>query len=352
MRKSELKEIRRHLIKELKDYEGKPVKLDIPSKILEEILFDYTDDGYKKFAFELYDNYDLSCEIMTKVDFTGVSFKDFKCNEINFSKFTGITLKPQEIFEKKLTGNNLNGVILDVDNRGFEDVYIERTSFKGAKVKDGSLVTINPQLLSYRNMQYCVFDGVVFTGSFDGASIEGSDFRGSIGALIDPQTIAGKDLSVVKFGGVKFINNFMGANIERSDFTGSKGAIINPQTIANKSLFDVKLKDTCVIGENMDGVILFGTDFTDADGDISINPQNVSHKKLDYCKLFGVRITGPIDGCSVAGTDFTGSIGAYITNFEGVTMNNDTNLASVIRVIEEEPNKQKIKEMITKSVKG
>ena len=37
MRKSELKEIRRHLIKELKDYEGKPVKLDIkignPAKI-------------------------------------------------------------------------------------------------------------------------------------------------------------------------------------------------------------------------------------------------------------------------------------------------------------------------------
>lgn len=325
---NKIKELRTHLIAELSNYNGKPVKLDLSQEVLEEIIFNHNHDGSKEFAIT---------EIISKIDFTNISFKNFKCN-IDFSNITGVTINPQEVFEKKLTNANLEGVTLDIDTNGFDDVYIEDTKFKGAKTTDGSPITINPQTLRYRQMRFCVFDGVVFIGEFCGTTISGSDFRGSIGAIINPQTILDKDLSYTKFGGVKFINNFNDVKINNSDFTGSKGAVINPQLIYNKSLMGTILKNAKIIGKNMDGVIVIGTDFTDSEGEIWINPQTLAKRDLSAAKLFGVRIIGPIDGCCIAGANFTGSINEPEASYMPV---NKTDTYDI----------EKIKKLITDSIK-
>ena len=253
MKRSSVIELRKVLFLKLKDYEGKPVKLNVPSEDLEEILFDHYhgkyEGDYKDFAEEFNNDY-LPCDILRKIDFTGVSFKNFRCHQLG-NGYTGITINPQEVYKKDLSSAKLGGVFLELDERGFKGVHIFSTSFKGAKKKDGSLITINPQDLDGKSMADSIFDGVVFNGSFDGAHIVGSDFRGSIGAVIDPQTIREKRFDGTKLGGVKFINNFIGAQICNADFTGSIDAVINPQTIKNKSLTDTVLTDAYVIGEDM-----------------------------------------------------------------------------------------------------
>lgn len=344
MKKETIKELREYLIDELRDYKGKPIKLDLPQDLLEEILFEYQKNGSKVFSKE------LSSDIIHKIDFTGISFKDFLCN-IDFTGIRGVIIKPQEVYDKKLIDAKLNGVLLDLDD-GFDGVYLQNTSFKGAKAKDGSLITIDPQILAYRNMMECVFDGVVFTGSFNGTAVENAIFRGSIGAKIDPQTLINKSLKNTILCGVEFINNFIGVNVEFADFTGSKNAVINPQTILNKSLLYTKLTDAYVVGDDMRDVILRYTDFTGCKGEVCINPRTISSKGLQGCKLSGVRIVGTIEDCDLVMADFTGSIGAVIDT-DSCSLY-DTNLtdAKVYGSEEEEKEKEKIKSIIRYTITG
>lgn len=354
MKKSSVIELRKVLVEKLANYEGRPVKLDLDNDILEELLFDHhygkQEGHYKDFAEEFNNDY-LPYDILRKIDFTGVSFKDFRCYQIG-DGYTGITINPQEVYKKDLSSAKLGGVFLELDERGFKGVHIFSTSFKGAKMKDGSLITISPQDLSSKSLAASIFDGVRFDGSFDGTNIVGADFRGSVGAIIDPQTIKDKRFDGTKLGNVKIINNFIGVHICNTDFTGSIDAVINPQTIKYKSLTDTILKDAYLIGEDMTGVSLNNTDFTGHKGNVFINPQTVANKSLVKCKLSGVKITGPLDDCILLGTDFTGSKGAYYEgNGYGVT-DKYTNLTDVdVSLVEEEiKNKEKIKELILKSI--
>ena len=157
-----------------------------------------------------------------------------------------------------------------------------------------------------------------------------------------------------KLGGVKFINNFIGAQICNADFTGSIDAVINPQTIKNKSLTDTVLTDAYVIGEDMNGVILNNTDFRGCKGNILIDPQKVAHKGLIDCKLSGVTIIGPLDGCRLLGTDFTGSKGAYYEGSNYGLVNSKTNFNGVdtSKIDEEINNKERIKKLLLKSING
>lgn len=354
MERSSVIELRRVLVKELAEYKGSPVKLNLDSDVLEEILFEHhygeKEGHYKDFADELSNDYS-PCDILRKIDFTGVSFKNFRCYQIG-NGYTGITINPQEVYRKDLSSAKLGGVFIELDERGFKDVRIFSTSFKGAKKKDGSLITINPQEIKNRLMADCVFDGIVFTGGFAGVNIIGSDFRGSTGAVIDPQTIYEKRLDGTKLGGVRFINSFIGAYIANADFTGSMNATINPQTIKSKSLTDTILKDAYIVGEDMNGVVLNNTDFRGHKGNVIINPQMVANKKLTGCKLSAVTITGPLDDCVLLGTDFTGSTGGYYRGSNYGLIDKTTNLSDidVSKIKREQANKERNKMLILSSI--
>ena len=66
---------------------------------------------------------------------------------------------------------------------------IGNTDFTGSRGQNilgiETKVSINPQKVPDRSMKSCKFNGVKFTGSFDGAIIAGSDFTGSVNATID-----------------------------------------------------------------------------------------------------------------------------------------------------------------------
>ena len=355
MNKSSIRKLRLQLVEELKGYEGVPVRLDLDKDVLEEILFDHYEfgkkEGWKEFASELNNDY-LPCDILRKIDYTGISFKGMRGSHIlNGAK--GITINPQEIYRKDLEGANLNGVMIELDERGFDGCRLFCTNFKGAKLKDGGLITINPQKIANITLARCVFDGVKFEGSFAGANINGADFRGSMGAVIDPQTLREESLESAKLGNVKFINNFVYAYVGGADFTGSVNAVINPQTIAMKSLTNTKLTDAYVIGEEMDGVILYNTDFTNAKGQIVINPQTIANRCLAGCKLSGVKLTGPLDNCLLLHTNFTGSNGGYFISSPG-NIDSETNFTDVDTsgIHREEEELHRAKTLIKKSIYG
>ena len=361
MKKSSIVEIRQTIVDELSNYEGEPIKLDLPGELLEEILFDHIvhyDENKnrtvsKYFAYQLDNDY-LPCDIIRKIDFTGVSFDDFKCS-INFKGIKGVTINPQKVYEKDLTGAKLDGVTLELDERGFDGVTLCGTSFKGARVKDGGPITINPQVLMPRIVSSCVFDGVVFNGSFDGVYVYGADFTGSMGAWIDPQTISCSNLEETKLSNVCFVNNFDGISIEGADFTGSINAFIDPQTITHKSLVGVTLKDAHIINKNMDGVTLKNTNFTGVIGDVEINPQRICRRELIGCVLSGVKIIGPLDNCDLLGTTFKGSTGAYVDDIQTVKYDDSTKFADAVDItnaLNEIQEKEKVKKLIKLAIRS
>ena len=195
MKNLTIKEIRKVLVDELKDYVGEPVFLDIDSKILSKILFDtYKDDDdieYKKFSEEI-------SSVIKKIDFSNVSFDNFYASKATF------------------------------------------IGFKGVK--------INPQTVAYKDLSYSTFHNVTFIGTFDGVNIAYTNFNGSKGVVINPQTIHNKDMHSATLSSAIFIGPFDKVNIRYADFTGSKGAVINPSRVDGKSLESVDLCDTIVTG--------------------------------------------------------------------------------------------------------
>ena len=361
MKKSSIVEARKTIVEELIDYKGEPVKFDIPSEILEEILFDHTiyydknkvKKVYKNFAYQLDNDY-LPCDIIRKIDFTGVSFKDFQCS-INFKGIKGVTINPQEMYKKDLSLAILDGVTLDLDERGLDDVYLSKTSFKGAKVKDGKQLIINPQTLRFRNLASCILDGVMFNGSFDRANVYGANFEGSIGACLDPQTLISKCLEETTLKGVLFINTLDDASIKGANFEGSIGACINPQTIRDKSFERVILKDAIITNKNMDGAILNRTDFTGVIGEVEVNPQTVCRREILGCNLFGVKIIGMLDGCVLLGTTFKGSTGAYVDDIQTVKYDDSTKFADAVDItnaLNEIQEKEKVKKLIKLAIRS
>lgn len=355
MNRDSIRKLRLHLVEELKEYKGKPVKLDLPIDVLEEILFDHhkgkNDDNWKDFALELNNDY-LPCDILRKIDFTGVSFKDFRCIGLG-PGYTGIVINPQEVYRKNLSRAKLDGIIFELDERGFNDVHFFETNFKGARLKDGSLVKINPQTIDGKSLEKCILTDVVFDGSFDEATILEADFSGSYNAIMDPQTIYGKSFEGTNLRNVTFINSFESANIERASFEGSINAVINPQKIYNKSLFGTKLRDAYLIAENMDDVKLKNTSFAGIKGNVFINPQTIYNKSMIGCNLAGIIFTGPLDKCRLMGTDFTGSIGGYF-DAEQAFIDSHTILANVniSKLQKENDEVNKIKTLIKNTIHG
>lgn len=347
MRKEKIKEIRNFLVSKLESYTGEPVKLEelgIDKEILEEIVFDTNVEHvetYRTFAKEFINN-----GLYKMIDYTGISFDGFLCS-IDFTGIKGVTINPQKVFNKSLGNSILNGVTLDLSTGGFEDVLISWTSFKGAKTKDGSAITIDPQILGLDSMCYCDFDSVKFHGSFKGKDIIHSNFSGSAGAVIVPQELGQKSVYGAILNGVEFNGNFDGVNVMAADFTGSTNAVIDPQKVKDKALSWATLKDAIIFGENMDGVKIDGTNFQGHKGIIKINPQTIYNSDFELTYLADTIIVGSTDGCSFISTSFKGSTGAIIYKTK-CFVSDDTDLTDTELVDE----KEKIKLLISNAFRN
>ena len=98
---------------------------------------------------------------------------------------------------------------------------------------------------------YVSFDGL------DGRSIDFSEYNN---VHLDPQTIYFKDLRFCKFKGVTFTGNFVDTLIYGCNFTGSYGAVINPQNIHDRDLRKTRLCDAIIVG-SFEHAKLEGTSF-------------------------------------------------------------------------------------------
>ena len=344
MRKKAIEDLRRYFFDKVKSYEGdKPLKFDLPQDVLQSILFDYNEEeGIKTFSTE-------DEEILTKINFSNVSFEDFDCRHFDFTGLHGIRIIPRLVFEQNLEYSTLNGVTIYGD---FKDVCIREADFRGIKGYN----KIDPYEVEGRDLSNCILEGMEFIGSFQDAIITGADFTGSKGAVIDPQLLMSRDLTECVFTDVEFKeSSFYGCELVCADFTGSKGAVINPGIILNRSLFCTKLADTEIIGSFHD-VYIAGADFTGSDG-AKIDPQVLRDKSLFNTKLCDVRFVGCFDGCSLARADFTGSTGAVIENPETCIIDSETNFTGAIvtdlkvEKIEKDKIKRKIRNTIKKSNK-
>lgn len=164
-------EIRDCLVKNLLDYDGifNLSELDIDSELIDRILFIRTVANGKTFA--------LPKDANAKIDFTYVSFDDLDARSIDFSEYNNVHLNPQTIY--------------------------------------------------YKDLRFCKFKGVTFTGNFVDTLIYGCNFTGSYGAVINPQNIHDRDLRKTRLCDAIIVGSFDHTKLEGTSFKGSMGASID-----------------------------------------------------------------------------------------------------------------------------
>lgn len=265
-----IKLLKKKLIKELiKLEDGIHIKLDYDPIIIENLLFENKSGIYKMFAS------DIPREVLTKIDFINVDFKDFNASEFDFTGLYNVHLNPQTIF-----GRYLNDSILR---------------------------------------------GVTFTDSLDYCKLDGANFAGSKNAKVNPNTLVSSssfngryiDIHWTKFMDVTFTVAFnYKTSLFEVDFTGSKNAKINANKLFYNGLTGCILKDATIIGDIRSRIL--ETDFTGAKGErlgfitkIRINPQKTNCNFINT-KFNGVVFSGSFDKCIIDNTDFTGSENALI----------------------------------------
>lgn len=115
-----IKEIRKGLKQELERFEGESARLRVSNDIAEAILFNVDEEGKKTFAFPT--------ELMKKVNFEGISFDGFVAIAFDFSKFKGVSLDPQKVYNADLSYAILNGVTI---TNTFDDVILDGVNSEG-----------------------------------------------------------------------------------------------------------------------------------------------------------------------------------------------------------------------------
>ena len=193
---------KREVINELvRKYEGD--KLKVIDFISSDVLFENTGYGY---------TFALSKEILSKLDFTGISFDNFNASGYDFSNLTGISLNPQTVFNKSLKNSKLSGVNFI---GGFDDVNIVSADFTGSKN-----AVINPQTIKKRDLYNTKLDSTYIIGSLSDCSIVDTNFKGVLNDVyVNPQTISGKSLHGTILDGVTIIGNYDGTKLFFTDFT-------------------------------------------------------------------------------------------------------------------------------------
>ena len=154
--------VRNEIVKIMSKYNKSkpPIKLEIDGELLQQILFErYTDINNGKMYYGFIELFKRN-EIYEKIDFSNVPLNNVCMDEEDLSKYKGIKIDPQIIWNKSLVGT------------------------------------------------ICM--GVEFVGSFDDVCILATDFRGSRGAKIDPQTVRNQDFLMTQYneGDIEFVGSF------------------------------------------------------------------------------------------------------------------------------------------------
>ena len=207
--------LRKKVITELELYNGsEPTKLGFDNETLEELLFDTVEKSGQKLRL-----FALPIEILKKIDYEGISFKDVCVEYVDFTEFKNVTINLDEIYNKSLYHTKLSGVNI---KGSFVNANIEYADFTGCK--DIELI---PQIVLNKSLLGARLDGVTFMGSFDNTIIRGANFRNSKNAIINVEKLASKDLRGCIFSGVKFEKMIENADIRGTNFTGSTRGCIN-----------------------------------------------------------------------------------------------------------------------------
>ena len=160
---------RKILLEQLRNCKSEAVLLYINEIPVEKIVFEKRYDGSLRFCKEL-------LPVLEKINFSNVSFDNFYCSYVDFSKYKGIKINPQTVYKKCLSFSTLKGVTIV---GSFDGVYIIGSNFKGTKG-----IKINPQTVYKKNLSFSTLEGVEFIGPFDNTHIDGADFTGSKGKFV------------------------------------------------------------------------------------------------------------------------------------------------------------------------
>ena len=153
--------LRRKLLIMLQDYTGiEPLKINLEQGQLEKILFDAKTH---RFAISPY--------LLTKLDFSNVSFKGVIIEDIDFTNLKNVYINPQELYSKSVSGSILSGVTF---TGTFDDMVIMESDFTCSHN-----AFINPLTIKLQTLYRCKLSDVTFTESLDKVNFPESDFTGS-----------------------------------------------------------------------------------------------------------------------------------------------------------------------------
>ena len=271
--KSRIYNIRKYLIKKLKSYDGIVSFDEFTKDELNEILFDYCNNGRsKRFA--------LPRDIYKKIDMSNVSFDNFEAVNFDFSDLVGVRINPNNLYLLEIKNVDFSNVTF-LDE--FRNCTVIKTNFQG---NAGSII--------------------------DGKHVEGAIFAGGM------QYGGGNEFADVTF--TEPINNVINGSISGTDFTGSKGAVIELGLGKVNILKDCYLKDATLSG-TFRNCYIEGANFTGAHGSnggrVRINPNILAFGHLEQ------RYVRVLDGCCFDGVEFIedttshGWFSIYNTDFSG-----------------------------------
>lgn len=271
--KSRIYNIRKYLIEKLKSYDGIVSFDEFTKDELNEILFDYCNDGRsKRFA--------LPRDICKKIDMSNVSFDNFEAVNFDFSDLVGVRINPNNLYLLEIKNVDFSNVTF-LDE--FRNCTVIKTNFQG---NAGTII--------------------------DGKHVEGAIFAGGM------QYGGGNEFADVTF--TEPINNVINGSISGTDFTGSKGAVIELGLGKVNILKDCYLKDATLSG-TFRNCYIEGANFTGAHGSnggrVRINPNILAFGHLEQ------RYVRVLDGCCFDGVEFIedttshGWFSIYNTDFSG-----------------------------------
>lgn len=287
-----IKEIRKILIEELKDYDGARILLPYENEILKRIFFD---KGNREYVLTP----DL-IDIFPKIDFRNISFEGVNVSSSDFSNLRGVFIDPKN---RDMSNSNFNGVEFTND---IGNCDITGASFKGSKN-----ARINPETITKKrdlesdtilhDLTNVDFANVEFLSKLRYCSIKGSSFKGSKGAVISPKLMH-YDFSRVNFENVKFTGSLYNNYIVGSSFKGSKGAVIDSTSIRptmekEPSFYDLTNVNFADVEFNVvidNKYKIDGTSFKGSKGAI-IDFDNMPVGDYETCDFTDVQFNGNID---------------------------------------------------------
>lgn len=126
MSKNTIDVIREYLIDSINNSDEGVIKPNLALLTLESLLFKYTNEERTKKTFN------LPSDILSRIDFTGVSFDGFDCEGVDFSALHNVTIVPNTVFNHSLKGSILIGVTID---GSLEGIDVTDTIFEKEKSK-------------------------------------------------------------------------------------------------------------------------------------------------------------------------------------------------------------------------